>query len=309
MKDKPVDLSTLKRKCMPIIETNAPSSVNWENLVGSGTYGLILGTIIEPDKMVVKIADKTTSCTTMDHEINLHKSAFDALEKFKDANSVSIYCPSVLDFAHKDACCWYYMQKIFKPTGYSKLIHTMIENVEGDAETYEKHSGIYPSPIHLEDIINSYKKTDTTDLTIENVARLNGTIFGILHYLSKQTGQDIEIVLGKINKGGKINVIFYDFDKSSFWEEEGSDNYKIQNHDSSITKEKFIKLLAISIGGGYATTIGKLGEEFIRGYLYVAEQAGYTEIATSVISNINAIEQMLLEGGGKKKKKKNKKIS
>ena len=310
MAEGPVNLETLKGKCYPIIESVAPSSIKWDNLVGSGTYGLILGTIVEPDKWVVKVADKTTSCTTMNHEINLHKSAIDALQTFKKAQGdLPVFCPGIANFAHKDKCCWYYMQKIYKPQGFSKLIHTSIEDADPDEPrtTKEKWSGIFPSPSDLNGFIDHFTKSRISDLgAIENVARLNGTIFGILHYLSKQTAQDIEITLGKMGKNQPITVIFFDFDKSGFWNKINEDQYQIQNYSEVITEKKFIKVLSTSMTNAYCTTMGAIGQHFSEGYKAVAEMAGLGDIASKALNNIRQLEEMLLGGRRRKKRRRRK---
>jgi len=309
----PVVLSSLKRKCYPIIEPVAPSTINWENLIGSGTYGLILGTIVEPAKWVVKVADKTTSCTTMNHEINLHKSAIDALQTFKEVQGdLPVFCPEIADFAHEDKCCWYYMRKIHKPPGFSKLIHTTIEDAEPDEPrtTKEKWSGIFPSPSDLNGFINHFTSSRISDLgAIENVARLNGTIFGILHYLSKQTGQDIEITLGKMGKNQPITVIFFDFDKSGFWDKVNEDQYQIQNNSEILTKKQFIKVLSTSMTNAYCTTMGDIGKQFSEGYQAIAEMVGLGDIAIKTLNNIRKLEEMLQGGRRRRRRRKRRRKS
>ena len=308
----PVELSSLRSKCEPIIEPAAPSTINWNNLVGSGTYGLILGTIVEPDKWVVKVADKTTSCTTMNHEKNLHQSAIEALHRFKVENgNIPIFCPGILKFAHIDKCCWYYMQKIYKPPDFSKLIHTTIEDADPEEPrtTQEKWSGIFPSPGDLNELIRDFTRNNKSYLgSIENVARLNGTIFGILHYLSKQTGQDIEITLGKMGKNQQITVIFFDFDKSSFWNKVNEDQYQIQNNSEILTKKQFIKVLSTSMTNAYCTTMGDIGQQFSEGYLAVAEMVGLGDIAIQTLNNIRQLEEML-QGGRRRRRRKRRRKS
>jgi hypothetical protein len=308
----PVDLASLKKQCYPIIEPLAPSTINWGNLIGSGTYGLILGTIVEPDKWVVKVADKTTSCTTMNHEINLHESAIKALQTFKEAQrDLPVFCPGIARFAHKDKCCWYYMQKIYKPQDFSKLIHTTIEDVDpGEPrETEEKWSGIFPSPGDLNQIIKHFTRSGISNLgAIENVARLNGTIFGILHYLSKQTGQDIEITLGKMGKNQPITVIFFDFDKSGFWHEVNEDQYQIQNNSEILTKNQFIKVLSNSMTNAYCTTMGDIGKQFSEGYQAIAEMVGLGDIAIKTLNNIKELEEML-QGGRRRRRRRRRRKS
>ena len=309
----PVELSSLRSKCEPIIEPVAPSTINWNNLVGSGTYGLILGTIVEPDKYVVKVADKTTSCTTMNHEIHLHQSAIEALQRFKVENGdipIPIFCPGILDFSHLDKCCWYYMQKIYKPDGFSKLIHTTIEDADPEEPrtTKEKWSGIFPSPGDLNELIRDFTRNNKSYLgSIENVARLNGTIFGILHYLSKQTAQDIEITLGKMGKNQQITVIFFDFDKSGFWNKVNEDQYQIQNNSEILTEKQFIKVLSTSMTNAYCTTMGDIGQQFSEGYQAVAEMAGLGDIAAKTLTNIRQLEEMFLLGGRRKRRKRRRK--
>lgn len=308
MAEGPVNLETLKGKCSPIIESIAPSTINWDNLVGSGTYGLILGTIVEPHKWVVKVADKTTSCTTMNHEINLHKSAIDALQTFKKAQGdLPVFCPGIANFAHQDKCCWYYMQKIFKPPGLGKLLHTTIEDADPEEkkETRVKWSGIYPNPSDLSKFLRSFVERKISSIeNIQYVANLNGIIFGILHFISKQTGQDLEIVLGKIGKNSPITVIFYDFDKSAFWSKSEDSQYIIR--DRSLSEKDFIKVLSTSMGGSYATTMGETGAAFQEGYQRVAALTGFSDIASKALNKIKKLEEMLLGGRRRKKRRRRK---
>ena len=307
----PVELSSLRQKCEPIIEPVAPSTINWNNLVGSGTYGLILGTIVEPDKWVVKVADKTTSCTTMNHEIHLHQSAIDALQRFKVENGdIPIFCPGILKFAHVDKCCWYYMQKIYKPPGFSKLIHSTIEDADPEhpRTTKDKWSGLFPSPTRLDELIRDFTTSNRSNLgTVENVAFFNGIIFGILHYLSRQTAQDIEITLGKMGRNEPITVIFFDFDKSGFWNKVADKQYEVQNKSEILTEKEFIKVLSTSMTSAYSTTMGDTGQKFGEGYLAVAEMAGLSDIAIKALKNVKQLEEMFLLGGRKKRRRKSRK--
>ena len=313
MKNQPVKLQDLKKKCYRAVESTTPSSINWDKTIGEGTYGLILPTIHEPNKWVVKIADKTGSCTTMDHEKNLQHSAVEALNNFKQTYpNLPIVCPEVADFAHTDNCCWYYMQRIYNPRDFNKLVHTTIDY---PTQTTTKWSGIYPSPARLSKIIKSLQNTDIN--SIEYAAYLNGIIFGILHYMSKQTGQDLEIVLGKIAGNNDIKIIFYDFDKSSF------------THD--MDEKVKIRALFNSLQSAYSTSKGILGYMFTTGYKAVAGMSGPEDlkIANKVIAKLEFIEEDTgevaepyvpsalaapqgptiapVDGGGKKLKSKTKK--
>ena len=151
-----------------------------------------------------------------------------------------------------------------------------------------------------------------TDInSIEYAAYLNGLIFGILHYMSKQTGQDLEIVLGKIAGNNDIKIIFYDFDKSSF------------THDMD-EKDK-IRALFNSLQSAYSTSKGILGYMFTTGYKAAAGMSGPEDlnIANQVIEKLEFIEEDTgevaepyvssaptiapVDGGGKKLKSKTKK--
>jgi len=313
MKNQPVKLQDLKKKCYGAVESIAPSSINWSKTIGEGTYGLILPTVLEPKKWVVKIADKTGSCTTMDHEKNLQNSAVEALNNFKQTYpNLPIVCPEVANFAHTDNCCWYYMQRIYNPRDFNKLVHTTIDY---PTQTSTKWSGIYPSPARLSKIIKSLQNTDIN--SIEYAAYLNGIIFGILHYMSKQTGQDLEIVLGKIAGNNDIKIIFYDFDKSSF------------THD--MDEKAKIRALFNSLQSAYSTSKGILGYMFTTGYKAAAGMSGPEDlkIANRVIAKLEFIEEDTgevaepyvpsalaapqgptiapVDGGGKKLKSKTKK--
>ena len=54
----PVTKEQIKSTCYYNIESSTPSTIDWDNVIGQGTYGIILGTIID-DNWVVKIANKT----------------------------------------------------------------------------------------------------------------------------------------------------------------------------------------------------------------------------------------------------------
>ena len=113
MNGTPVDLATIKKTCYFNIESKTPSTIDWTNMIGQGTYGIILGTIIDDD-WVVKVANKKDSCTVMDHEYNFHREALEALRFVKERNSdIPVFCPEIRDFLSIDTCCWYYMSKIY----------------------------------------------------------------------------------------------------------------------------------------------------------------------------------------------------
>jgi hypothetical protein len=62
-----VTQEAIKKLCYHKIEAAVPSSIDWDNVIGQGTYGIILGTIHEPN-WVVKVANHTKQCAVMDHE-------------------------------------------------------------------------------------------------------------------------------------------------------------------------------------------------------------------------------------------------
>ena len=95
MRTEPIKLKDLIKTCYFPVESAVPSTINWKRVIGTGTYGLILPTLIEPLKWVVKIANKSASCTTMDHEKNLQQSAVQALYKFKKYTNFPIFCPEI----------------------------------------------------------------------------------------------------------------------------------------------------------------------------------------------------------------------
>ena len=204
------------------------------------------------------------------------------------------------------------MQRIYNPRDFNKLVHTTIDY---PTQTSTKWSGIYPSPARLSKIIKSLQNTDIN--SIEYAAYLNGIIFGILHYMSKQTGQDLEIVLGKIAGNNDIKIIFYDFDKSSF------------THD--MDEKAKIRALFNSLQSAYSTSKGILGYMFTTGYKAAAGMSGPEDlkIANRVIAKLEFIEEDTgevaepyvpsalaapqgptiapVDGGGKKLKSKTKK--
>lgn len=118
---------------------------------------------------------------------------------------------------------------------------------------------------------------------------MNGVIYGLLHYGSKQTAQDIEIVLGKTK--GKYNVFFYDFDKSEHFE----------NFDNST-----IRKLVLSLTGSYSTFLGPVGEKFKAGYRFSASVFD-NEICEDVITRSEDLEREMYEGGRKHTKRRRKK--
>lgn len=108
--------------CRSGIETHADIPINWDDVIGQGTYGIILGT--NEDEWVVKVANKKGQCRTMDHEYKLHNDANIALSHVKTHANIPIFCPDTRGFSSYENCCWYYMTKILKDT--SHLVHCLI---------------------------------------------------------------------------------------------------------------------------------------------------------------------------------------
>jgi hypothetical protein len=294
LKNRPITKEEIKSKCYWVIEAETPSTINWDDIIGQGTYGIILGTIHE-ENMVVKVANKTSNCNEINHEFILHEKALESLQIIKSENhTLPIFCPKITNFLHTKGCCWYYMSKIYKETSFNKLIHCLIYN-SNDDKTVEKWSGIFPIVEDLKNWINQFKQQDKLNpeiIGIESIAYYNGIIFGLLHYGSMQTGQDIEIVLGKESLNGMINVFFYDFDKSQL----------ISDFDDNT-----IKLLVQSLSGSYSKFLGEIGEKFKDGYRYSAEKFDKLDYCNEVIGKCEALENMLLDdidGGTKIKEQK-----
>ena len=273
----PVSLEEIKKTCFSSIESINPSSIDWTKVIGQGTYGIILG-IIQDSKYVIKIANKKTSCSTLNHEYTLHQSALSALDHIKSLlTELPIVTPSITNYMEKSQCCAYYMSRIF-PTSGNKLVHCLIDSED---EVVEKWSGIFPNNDYLTELIEKFQKNKTMNkyiIDINTLAYLNGIIFGTFHFGSKQTAQDIEIVLGSDSKSGIINVYFFDFDKSQLI--------------SRIPPEKLVKHLAISMSGGYCKFLGVRGDYFIKGYRAAAQIFNGTVLAEKVIDYNVAMEKM-----------------
>ena len=86
---KPVTPEEIKKTCYTSIESINPSSINWDQVIGQGTYGIILG-VIQDDDWVIKIANKKNSCTTLKHEYTFHNDAFLAYQ-LKDIYIYTLY--------------------------------------------------------------------------------------------------------------------------------------------------------------------------------------------------------------------------
>jgi len=280
-----VTQDAIRKLCHNKIEASVPSSINWDNVIGQGTYGIILGTIHEPN-WVVKVANHTKQCTVMDHEYRLHENANGALRDLKSQTDADmpIFCPQTRMFAHTEGCCWYYMTRIWKGSKLPKLMHCLIFNDhDPHTKTQEKHSGIYPTPQDLSDHVKTLKTENKLNAKIngiKDVAFYNGVIFGLLHYGSKQTAQDIEIVLGKNGPADVYNVFFYDFDKSKHFEEYA---------------EPIVKLLAVSMSGSYGTFMGPLGDRFKEGYRLSARTFEQSDVCERVIAKCEGVETLLFE--------------
>ena len=278
-----VTQEAIQKLCYHKIEAVVPSSIAWDNVIGQGTYGIILGTIHEPN-WVVKVANHTKQCRVMDHEYTLHENANAALRELKSRTDADmpIFCPQTRRFAHTEGCCWYYMTRIWKGSKLPKLMHCLIFN-DQSTKTQEKHSGIYPTPQFLSDHVKTLKTENKLNAKIngiKDVAFYNGVIFGLLHYGSKQTAQDIEIVLGKNSQADVYNVFFYDFDKSEQFEE---------------YTEPIVKLLAVSMSGSYGAFTGPLGDRFKEGYRLSARIFEQSDVCERVIAKCEGWETMLLE--------------
>lgn len=290
----PVTGNAIKKTCYQAIESKTPSTIDWSTVVGQGTYGIILGTVVEPHRWVVKVANCKGSCETMDHEFMLHQAALRALAEVQQRmGHLPIFCPDLTNFFQNDTCCWYYMSKIYKTE--KKLVHCTIFATEDD-HTREAWSGIFPIPVDLERYIQQYcseGKMEESITDLSRIAYLNGIIFGTLHYGSKQTGNDLEIVLGKDSANGKISVYFYDFDKSQW----------IPEWDESM-----IKPICQSMQGAYCQFLGDRGERFKEGYRLIAEQYGQLSYANRIIASCEEFESMLMEGGRQKKMRRRRTI-
>ena len=156
---------------------------------------------------------------------------------------------------------------------------------------------VCPSQEDLTEIIDNLNgDLDTNIIDINHLAYCNGFIFGMLHYMDLQIGSDIEIVLGRLTPNDKVSVFFYDFDKSTRWSKIDDNKYNVGGEH--INTQKFVKLLSNTMGSApYCTTIGLIGEQFIKGYMYASNKTDYVDISRSVIENIREFEEMLMNGG------------
>ena len=278
------------------------SIIDYNNILGSGTHGIVYGSNISSN-IAVKVfptsimnlptcygkSQLISSCDVIRNgEYSYQEIAREYLHNaipYLDSDIKTIIdIPEVYGFkflpnAAEAKCCSYLMKRLMPLSNTTAIQLTF--NYERD------HDTILPSGRYVG--IDTLKSFGLTNTDISKINRAIASIFAVLHYGMKTDAYDIEFVLVQpITPEESYGVYAIDFDKFSIYKETypycisrklTETNY---DHRQINNENHMIRLLATTIGYCPAITYPEYSE-WKETYIKIAGLYGHSELATKVL--------------------------
>lgn len=285
---------------------NNMTIVNYNNLLGSGTHGIVYGSNIS-ENIAVKIfpssivnipvcygkSQSLNSCDVIRNgEYSYQEIAREHLHNaipYLDSDIKTIIdIPEVYGFKFlptvTNAKCCSYLMKRLKPLLNNNIIQLTF-NYERD------HDSILPSGRYVG--IDTLKRIGLSNLDISKINRAIASIFAVLHYGMKTDAYDIEFVLAS-NQEEVYGVYAIDFDKFSMYSETypycisrklTETNY---DHRQINNQTHLIRLLSTTIGYCPHITYPEY-LEWKETYIKTASLYHCSELATKVLTSYESM--------------------
>lgn len=178
--------------------------INYENVIGSGTHGIVYGTFINPN-IVAKVFNIRECDTIKNKEVAIHEYVHEMFHKYNNIldndilNIVDI--PNVYGFkyipnSYNAQCCMYYMDKLASTDEYLIQLSFNYDRDYDQVLSSGRYMGI--------DTIKQYLSDDDVLLLVKAM----GSMMALIHYGMNLDGYDIEFVFG-----GDYKLYIIDYDK------------------------------------------------------------------------------------------------
>ena len=221
--------------------------------LGRGGYGVVFALKTNPE-LVVKISSKKSNCRVWSDEFNKIKKTMSRIEDdtfYNNLKYVKILEP--IEFMeNEDQLCFMLMPRIYRP---DKQNGPTIQTIFGEKSMNVIHKG-RGQFIGLEQI-----KEFIPEENIKKVVYELGIAMGLIHFVGKNDGYDIEVFLGLEYKTKKVKCYIADFDLTE----------SISKYDKETMNRMLWSLEAVQY---FPLSNNKeLFDSFIKGYTKVGVEA------------------------------------
>ena len=249
------------------------------NIVGRGGYGIVY-TLLNRSDIVVKVSSQTNSCRQWSNEYEKIVAAFTSMKAHPLYQSLTtVKMIDVKMFTQEDRTCFMVMERVFRP-------------VYGDCnpKTFNKDSPTLQAQFGVEDSdlihkgrgqfiglrqIKGYLESCPMyqNATVETICHELGIFIGLLHFIAKNDGYDIEVFLGREYVEPRLKVFIADFDLSE----------PITQYDKATISRMTFCLDAVPYFPSKDNP--DLFDRFANAYRSVAKSAGFLQVADIVLEN------------------------
>jgi hypothetical protein len=196
-------------------------------VLGSGGNGIV-SALVNDDTLVSKINRVNAYSHNWGKQVTMQQQAHDELDKLTRGRSIAdrIMIPNIIEYHNYEdiETCQIIMERIYPLCGQNRLIQTLFGDYDNGYDKYlDELRGLMLSPQSLEHIINGYASNHSSkyNSNYEQACHDIGVLIACVQYGCKQTGDDLELVLGsrRANDRDTYLLALIDFDRSEPYQE------------------------------------------------------------------------------------------
>lgn len=248
-----------------------------DKVIGKGGFGSVYTLSDRPD-LVVKISLINNSCRTWSNE---YDKIVDVRDKIIDSPFYSLLkSVKLIDvklFFQEDNTCYMVMERVYRPI-YGDCNP---ETYNTDSPTLQAQFGVLDvSLVHkgrgefigLKQILEYLDSCPQYGSdTLENLSKELGIMMGLMHFIAKNNGIDVEVFLGRRYSDDKLRLFIADFDLTNTFDE----------YDKDTISNLVWSLSAFPYFPSKETEV--LFEYFSLGYKSVADSVGLLHVAEAIL--------------------------
>jgi len=248
-------------------------------IIGRGGFGVVY-TLLDRSDIVVKVSTQTNSCRQWSNEyekIVIIRDRIIDTKFYKSLTTVKLI--DVREFSQQNAHCFMVMERVFRPVFGDCNPKTFNK----DSPTLQAQFGVDSSDlvhkgrgqfIGLQQIKGYLEACPMyQNATVETICHELGIFIGLLHFIAKNDGYDIEVFLGREYVEPRLKVFIADFDLSE----------PITQYDKATISRMTFCLDAVPYFPSKDNP--DLFNRFANAYRSVAKSAGFLQVADIVLEN------------------------